>query len=153
MEKTDYEKRLNILNEELKDAPDQESKDLILMEIEELIKSAAAAGYSINLGAIVATSDLGTIVATRTNSTNDDTSMKQRIKSYFAEIKEDKFTKVKSIKCKHEIEWKGKDLENKFMLTKNSNSNTLSMGIDYRHKDDVDSVFFGFTYSNSFYLL
>lgn len=75
--------------------------------------------------------------------------MKQRIKDYFVEIKEDKFTKVKSIKCTHNIEWKGKDLENKFMLTKNSYSNTLSMGIDYRHKDDVDSVFFGFTYSNS----
>lgn len=75
--------------------------------------------------------------------------MKQRIKDYFVEIKEDKFTKVKSIKCVHKIEWKGKDLENKFMLTKNSYSNTLSMGIDYRHKDDVDSVFFGFTYSNS----
>lgn len=57
MENTDYEKRLNILNEELKDAPDQELKDLILMEIEELIKSADAAGYSINLGAIGATSD------------------------------------------------------------------------------------------------
>lgn len=75
--------------------------------------------------------------------------IKQRIKDYFVEIKEDKFTKVKSIKCIHKIEWKGKDLENKFMLTKNSYSNTLSMGIDYRHKDDVDSVFFGFTYSNS----
>lgn len=75
--------------------------------------------------------------------------MKQRIKDYFVEIKEDKFTKVKSIKCKHKIEWKGKELENKFMLTKDSYSNSLSMSIDYRHKDDVDSVFFGFTYSNS----
>jgi hypothetical protein len=75
--------------------------------------------------------------------------MKQRIKDYFVEIKEDKFTKVKTIKCKHKIEWKGKELENKFMLTKDSYSNSLSMSIDYRHKDDVDSVFFGFTYSNS----
>lgn len=75
--------------------------------------------------------------------------MKQRIKDYFVEIKEDKFTKVKSIKCKHKIEWKGKELENKFMLTKDSYSNSLSMSIDYRHKDDVDSVFLGFTYSNS----
>ena len=75
--------------------------------------------------------------------------MKQRIKDYFVEIKEDKFTKVKSVKCKHKIEWKGKALENKFMLTKDSYSNSLSMSIDYRHKDDVDSVFFGFTYSNS----
>lgn len=75
--------------------------------------------------------------------------IKQRIKDYFVEIKEDKFTKVKSIKCKHKIEWKGKDLENKFMLTKNSYSNSLSMSIDYRHKDDTDSVFFGFAYSNS----
>ncbi len=29
--------------------------------------------------------------------------MKQRIKDYFVEIKEDKFTKVKTIKCKHNI--------------------------------------------------
>jgi hypothetical protein len=75
--------------------------------------------------------------------------MKQRIKDYFVEIKEDKFTKVKSIKCKHKIEWKGKELENKFMLTKNSYTNSLSISIDYRHKDDVDSVFLGFTYSNT----
>lgn len=75
--------------------------------------------------------------------------MKQRIKDYFVEIKEDKFTKVKSIKCKHKIEWKGKELENKFMLTKDSYTKSLSMSIDYRHKDDVDSVFLGFTYSNT----
>jgi hypothetical protein len=75
--------------------------------------------------------------------------LKQKVKDYFVEIKEDKFTKVKTIKCKHKIEWKGKDLENKFMLTKNSYSNSLSMSIDYRHKDDTDSVFFGFAYSNS----
>ena len=75
--------------------------------------------------------------------------MKQRIKDYFVEIKEDKFTKVKTIKCKHNITWKGKDLENKFMLTKNSYSNELKMGIDYRHKDEVDSVFFTFIYTNS----
>ncbi len=79
----------------------------------------------------------------------ETTEIKQRIKDYFVEIKEDKFTKVKSIKCKHKIEWKGKDLENKFMLTKDSYSNSLSMSIDYRHKDDTDSVFFGFAYSNS----
>jgi hypothetical protein len=35
------------------------------------------------------------------------------------------------------------------MLTKDSYSNSLSMSIDYRHKDDTDSVFFGFAYSNS----
>jgi hypothetical protein len=29
--------------------------------------------------------------------------IKQRIKDYFVEIKEDKFTKVKSIKCKQKI--------------------------------------------------
>jgi hypothetical protein len=74
---------------------------------------------------------------------------KQRIKDYFVEIKEDKFTKVKSIKCKHKIEWKGKELENKFMLTKDSYTNSLAISIDYRHKDDVDSVFLGFTYSNT----
>ena len=73
---------------------------------------------------------------------------KQAIKDYFVEIKEDKFTKVKTIKCKHNITWKGKDLENKFMLTKNSYSNGLKMGIDYRHKDEIDSVFFTFIYEN-----
>jgi hypothetical protein len=75
--------------------------------------------------------------------------IKQRIKDYFVEIKEDKFTKVKTIKCKHNITWKGKDLENKFMLTKNSYSNELKIGIDYRHKDEVDSVFFTFIYTNT----
>lgn len=75
--------------------------------------------------------------------------MKQRIKDYFVEIKEDKFTKVKTIKCMQNIIWKGKELENKFMLTKNSYSNELKMGVDYRHKDEVDSVFFTFIYTNS----
>lgn len=75
--------------------------------------------------------------------------MKQRIKDYFVEIEEDKFTKVKTIKCKHNIIWLGKQLENKFMPTKNSNSNKLKMVIDYRHKDEVDSVFFTFIYTNS----
>jgi hypothetical protein len=75
--------------------------------------------------------------------------MNQRIKDYFVEIKEDKFTKVKTIKCKQNIIWKGKELENKFMLTKNSYSNELKMGVDYRHKDEVDSVFFTFIYTNS----
>ena len=75
--------------------------------------------------------------------------MKQRIKDYFVEINEDKFTKVKTIKCKQNIIWKGKELENKFILTTNSYSNELKMGIDYRHKDEVDSVFFTFIYTNS----
>ena len=75
--------------------------------------------------------------------------MKQRIKDYFVEIKEDKFTKVKSIKCKQKFEWKGKELENKFMIIKDSFSNSLTMSIDYRHKENVDSLFFVFTYSNS----
>jgi hypothetical protein len=75
--------------------------------------------------------------------------IKQRIKEYFVEIKDDKFTKVKTVKCKHKLTWKGKDLENKFMLTKKSYSNELEMGIDYRHKEDTDSVYFSFTYSNS----
>ena len=74
--------------------------------------------------------------------------MKQRIKDYFVEIKEDKFTKVKTIKCKHNIIWKGIELENKFMLTKNPYSNELKMGIDYHQKDGVDSVFFTFIYTN-----
>jgi len=75
--------------------------------------------------------------------------MKERIKDYFIEIKEDKFTKVKSIKCKHNLIWEGKELDNKFLLTKKSYSNELKMGIDYRHKDEVDSVFFTFIYSNT----
>lgn len=75
--------------------------------------------------------------------------IKRKIKDYFVEIKEDKFTKVKTIKCKHKIEWKDKELENKFMLTKNSYFNSLSMSIEYRQKEDLDSIFFGFTYSNS----
>ncbi len=74
--------------------------------------------------------------------------MRTKIKDYFVEIKEDKFTKVKTIKCKHNITWKGNDLENKFMLTKNSDSNKLKMSIDYRHVGEVDSVFFTFIYEN-----
>jgi len=75
--------------------------------------------------------------------------MKQKIKDYFVEINSDKFTKVKTINCKHDITWKGKDLKNKFMLTENSYMNELKMGIDYRQKDEVDSVFFTFNYANS----
>jgi hypothetical protein len=76
--------------------------------------------------------------------------MKQKIKDYFVEINEDKFTKVKTIECKHNIIWSGKDLENKFMLTeKKLSSHQLKMGIDYRHKDEVDSVFFIFIYDNT----
>lgn len=75
--------------------------------------------------------------------------IKQQIKDYFVQVNEDKFTKVKSIKCKHKIEWNGKELEDKFMLTRNSSTNSLSLSIDYRHKDDIDSVFLGFTYSNT----
>ncbi len=75
--------------------------------------------------------------------------IKQKIKDYFVEIKEDKFTKIKSIKCKHKIQWSGKELENKFMLTKDSTSINFSMSIDYRHKDDIDSIFLKFIYSNT----
>jgi len=76
--------------------------------------------------------------------------MKQKIKDYYVEINSDKFTKVKTIKCKHNIIWSGKDLENKFMLTeKKLSSHELKMGIDYRHKDEIDSVFFTFIYANT----
>jgi hypothetical protein len=79
----------------------------------------------------------------------ENSEIKQLIKNYFVDIKEDKFTKVKSVKCKHKIEWTGKDLENNFMPTNNSMSNSLSMSIEYRYKDDIDSIFFVFTYSNA----
>lgn len=75
--------------------------------------------------------------------------IKQKIKDYFVEINEDKFTKVRTIKCKHKIEWKSTQLENKFMLTKKTHSHKLVMSIDYRHKDDIDSVYFGFVYVNT----
>jgi hypothetical protein len=74
--------------------------------------------------------------------------LKQKIKDYFVEINEDKFTKVKTVKCKHDILWEGNVLENKFMLTKGVHSNKLNMSIDYRQKDDIDSVFFRFWYTN-----
>lgn len=75
--------------------------------------------------------------------------LKQRISDYFVEMNEDKFTKLKSIECKHNIIWKGNDLKNKFMLTKNTYSHELKMQLDYRHLAEVDSVFFKFTYSNT----
>lgn len=74
--------------------------------------------------------------------------IKQKIKEYFVDIKEDKFTKVKSINCKHKLKWKGSELDNKFMFVKDSASHSLSMSLAYRHKDDIDSVFFTFTYAN-----
>lgn len=74
---------------------------------------------------------------------------KRRIAEYFVTIDEDKFTKVKYVKSKHNIEWKGKDLENKLMSTQRSYSHLLKMGIDYRKKDDIDCVLFRFTYSNT----
>ena len=75
--------------------------------------------------------------------------IKSTIQDYFVEIKEDKFTNVKTIKCKHKINWKGKELANKFMLTKKIYSHNLEMKIDYRQKNEVDSVFFSFVYSNT----
>ncbi len=74
--------------------------------------------------------------------------IKNNIKQYFVEINHDKFTKVKTVKCKHKIVWKDKAIENKFMLTKRFNADKLSMEIDYRHKDEIDSVFFTFTYTS-----
>jgi len=74
---------------------------------------------------------------------------KENLKDYFVEIKQDKFTKVKTVKCKHNLIWKEKELENKFLITKKFSSDTLEMGIDYRQKDEIDSIFFKYTYTNS----
>jgi hypothetical protein len=74
--------------------------------------------------------------------------IKNDIKQYFVEINQDKFTKVKTVKCKHKIVWKDKAIENKFILTQRFNADKLSMEIDYRHKDEIDSIFFTFTYTS-----
>lgn len=74
---------------------------------------------------------------------------KQGIKDYFVEIKEDKFTRVKTILCKHKITWYKTELRDEFMLTQGSYNDELKMKIEYRHKDEIDSVFFIFTYSNT----
>ena len=75
--------------------------------------------------------------------------IKQKIQDQFIEITEDKFTRVKRIKCKQDIIWKGKVLENKFMNNDKSYlGDELKMSIDYRQVDDVDSIFFKFFYTN-----
>ena len=79
----------------------------------------------------------------------DNIELKQKIKDYYVEISEDKFTKVKFVKCKHKFKWEGDSLENKFMLTEARNVRNLHMEIDYRHKDNEDSIFFKFTYASS----
>ena len=72
--------------------------------------------------------------------------IKQKIQDQFIEITEDKFTRVKRIKCKQDIIWKGKVLENKFMNNDKSYlGDELKMSIDYRQVDDVDSIFFKFS--------
>lgn len=75
--------------------------------------------------------------------------MKDKINNYFVEINEDKFTKVKTVKCKHEIEWGGRQVADQFMLSNNVYSHKLKLAIDYRHVDEIDSVFFVFTYVNT----
>lgn len=74
--------------------------------------------------------------------------MKENIKSYFIEVEEDKFTKIKRVKCKHSIKWGYDQLANKLMITDNIKSHNLELKIDYRHVEEEDSVFFVFTYNN-----
>ena len=54
--------------------------------------------------------------------------IKQKIQDQFIEITEDKFTRVKRIKCKQDIIWKGKVLENKFMNNDNYKAWNCAVG-------------------------
>jgi hypothetical protein len=76
------------------------------------------------------------------------TEIKQRIKDYFVEINEDKFTDVKTAKSKQELIWNGLALENKFMITKNNYSHKLTIGLNYAYKNNSDLVTLRFSYSN-----
>jgi flagellar motor switch/type III secretory pathway protein FliN len=73
---------------------------------------------------------------------------KEKIKNHFVEINNDKFTKVKVVECKHSFEWKGLELQNKFMITEKWRTHELSMNMDYRHVEEVDNIFFTFNYTN-----
>lgn len=83
------------------------------------------------------------------NQNSMNAEVKAKIKSHFVDINEDKFTKVKVVNCKQNFEWKGSALQNKFMITEKAYSHNLKLKLDYRHKDEIDSVFFVFTYSNT----
>jgi len=81
------------------------------------------------------------------DSTASQAEMKEIIKNFYVDVNEDKFTKVKVVNCKHKIKWQKDELSDKFMVT-NHRTHVLKMGIDYRHKDEIDSVFFSFMYLN-----
>ena len=81
---------------------------------------------------------------------NQNAEIKAKIKNHFVEINEDKFTKVRVVKCKQEIEWSNTNtMRNRFMMTENAYSHSLKLKIDYRHTENTDSVFFVFTYANT----
>jgi len=79
--------------------------------------------------------------------TQDD--LKEKIKDYFVTVTEDKFTKIRVVKCNHKIEWSGLQLQNAFMTSKHWATHNLDLKMDYRHTEEVDNVFFVFTYANT----
>ncbi len=83
------------------------------------------------------------------NQNSSNAEVKAKIKSHFVDINEDKFTKVKVVKCKPTFKWKDSALENKFMITEKAYSHNLELKLDYRHKEETDSVFFVFNYYNT----
>jgi hypothetical protein len=82
-------------------------------------------------------------------STISQDEKKEKIRNFFVEISDDKFTKVKVVKCKHSIEWSGAEVANSFMIAEKTYSHKLKLTVDYRRKEDIDSVFFVFTYVNT----
>lgn len=77
--------------------------------------------------------------------------MKYKVKNHFTEVSEDKFTKIRIVKCKETIVWKAPELAQ--LMPENYRQihpqiiGQLKMTIDYRHKENVDSVFFTFVWS------
>lgn len=84
------------------------------------------------------------------NQDIQSTDLKAKIKNFFVTINDDKFTKIRVVKCNREIEWKNTEtMRNRFMMTENAYSHSLKLKMDYRHTESVDSVFFVFTYLNN----
>jgi len=88
------------------------------------------------------------------NQISNNAEMKAKIKSYFTYTREDKFTKLKVVKGRKTLEWRNhKDwspFRNNFMPTQDFNLSwhSLDLDIEYRSKDEIDAVFFIFTYQN-----
>jgi len=82
------------------------------------------------------------------NTDSDLLQQKLRIKEYFIDVKDDKFTNVRVVNCKQPFIWAGTQLSDCFMSTSRIASHSLELKIDYRHVEQLDSIYFVFKYEN-----